>query len=1408
MASPLSLTSPTFEQHPTGFGVGTATPRLSWRFLTAESCPRNWKQTAYEIQVTRGREPETETYSVTSDASVLVPWPSTPLKSRECARLRVRAFGRGDDQPEVEPTDWSSWTVVECALLNRDDWVALPIADWTEATDAPIRPIRFRKSFDLTGKGTIAQARLYITSLGIYRAFINGREVSDHCLAPGWTSYRYRLNYQTLDVASYLHRDGANTIAIEVAEGWYATRLGFLGGRRQLYGDKIAAVAQLEVRFEGETFSLATDHTWTCQRSAIVKSEYYDGELYDARAETPGWNSSFLEETGNSTWDPVQELPFPTATLIAPDAPPVRITEEVKPSSVQKSPLGRTIVDFGQNLVGRLRVRSVNKPLGSRVIFTHAEVLEHGELAIRPLRIAKCRDEIICAGTELTDWSPQYTFHGFRYVQVDGWDEESDGSLLSNLTALVIHTDMQRIGWFSCSNEMVNQLHENALWSMRGNFVSIPTDCPQRDERLGWTGDIQIFGPSANFLYDTAGMLGEWLQDVAAEQLNEGKNGCVPPFVVPNVISEELWPPTPQAQWDDVVILGPWALYQSYGDSGILRRQYKSMLAWIDRGIQRGPDGLWDPEVWQLVEPGDARTNGTLVADAFLVRITSVISQISDILGETENSMRFQDDLGRLKAAFQARYIAPSGLLVGDTQTALSLAIMFDLHATADQVKVAASRLVDLVRLAQFRVATGFAGTPIITQALTKAGYPQMAYRMLLEKRCPSWMYPITMGATTMWERWDSMLPDGSVNPGEMTSFNHYAFGINPLVPGWKEFRVQPIPGGNVDSAEACRWRIETDKDVFTLELLVPPNSRAFVTLPSDTDPTGQQQQPGEWVGSRKKRCITSHPGRPCTSCSQKRWKCDLVDHSRGNSGSGAYNSRPGVPLSISRIHRGSETRIAPAEGKIGVLQSDFNLPPASVCNELVDLYFDLIEEKQLLLFHRNTFIAEQRAERVPEFLVLGMVALMARFSSNPYFQGVHPWHRARPWFKAAMQSFNARSELINLASLQGSILLSFVALAEGDSAQEALLTSQAICMVRMLRLPENLSEEPIQREVEIRIFWVMWMMENWHAARVLIPKQLMASSAFKRPLEEEAYKNMKPTDSPDQHSETRIGALGLRSNGLWTWMLSLSTFHDQVMRLNDEIVQGTINEVDIRRRVREISDSLDGYLHDLPRHLQHTPENREQYFRRGLGREFTILQLNYHHQCQMLYYQFLNKKVNLPDGGIDHEAVIYATRCKAHATALSQVMWDTNSRPGMECLWSPVNGHLLVVASSVLLYTLLFDTDDESIARAKRLLEQNFIMLLQFRKHWSLVELSMTRLKAFHRACQMNSTQENFDMDRWMIYFLNRYDASVSDRYNDGVHGSIPATPNTDTAPETDLWLEFPGGISTLGAKEVPMST
>ncbi|KAJ9144282.1 Alpha-l-rhamnosidase [Pleurostoma richardsiae] len=877
-----TLSAPTVEQHPTGFGVGVPSPRLSWRFAIQDSTPQNWEQTAYEIEIVRpaAKAATPELYKVDSSGSVLVPWPSTPLQSREQARVRVRAFGNSGRPP----TDWSPWTVVECGLLSRGDWLARPIASATRFSsdvDGPLRPLRFRRTFDAPHDAAIAErSRLYITSLGVYRAFINGKRVGDDCMAPGWTSYNHRLNYQVFDIAPLLKPGQTNVIAVEVGEGWYAGRLGFLGGRRYIYGNEIGLLAQLEIGSQDtERFTLVSDGSWSCHASAIIRSEIYDGEVYDAREETQGWNDHPVQE--GQTWHAVRELPLPQAELVAPNAPPVRVIEEIKPVTLITMPAGKTVIDFGQNLVGRLLIRSLYKPRGHKVTFTHAEVLENGELGIRPLRQAQCSDTVISSGERLENWSPQFTFHGFRYVQVDGWspdDPESPLLQAGSICALVLHTDMTRTGHFSCSHPMVNQLHQNAWWSMRGNFLSIPTDCPQRDERLGWTGDIQVFCPSANFLYNTAGMLGDWLKDLSAEQLEEDAHS-IPPFVVPNVIPRELWPLMPQAIWDDVTVLTPWALYRSYGDVDILRRQYPSMRAWLDEGVRRGPDRLWDNHLWQLgdwldptappEEPGDARTNGTLVADAYLVRVTSVMAEISKILGEENDAKRYAAESQQLKATFQAKYIAPSGLLVGDTQTALSLAIVFDLHATPEQASRAAERLVDSVRFAKFRVATGFAGTPIITHALTKSGHHQIAYRMLLEKNRPSWMYPISMGATTVWERWDSMLPDGSINPGEMTSFNHYALGsvinwlhecvagVSPLQPGWKTFRVAPIPGGTITSAETiyetpygrleCRWSIR-DGDHFELDLLVPANTRAQVTLPHER--AQDLGAAGEWVGS------------------------------------------------------------------------------------------------------------------------------------------------------------------------------------------------------------------------------------------------------------------------------------------------------------------------------------------------------------------------------------------------------------------------------------------------------------------------------------------------------------------------------------------------------------------------------
>ncbi|KAL3475885.1 bacterial alpha-L-rhamnosidase-domain-containing protein [Aspergillus californicus] len=849
-----TLTPPSFEQHPTGLGIGFSEPRISWRFAATDSTATDWQQDAYDIEVARGDN--TKSYHVKSTDSVLVSWPSQPLQSREIAKVRVRAYGG----PNKKPTEWSTWSIVECGLLNREDWSARAITSLTKQKESPLRPIRFKKTFTVPATA-VRRARFYITSLGVFQAYINGKPVGDHCMAPGWTSYHNRLNYEVFDIASLLKGGEENTIAVEVSEGWYATRLGFGGGRRFIYGDELALFAQLEVVPEqgGSSFIAATDSSWKCCQSAIIRSEIYDGEVYDAREEQGDWKVS----SPGSTWEATRKVELPQTQLVAPNAPPVRVTETVNPIEIIRTPSGKVIIDFGQNLVGRVRIHSLEKPEGHSTILTHAEVLEDKELGTRPLRAAKCQDEIISAGHKICDWIPRFVFHGFRYVQVDGWSpEDAENPLtLESLVAEVMHTDLTRSGWFNCSHPMVNKLHQNATWGMRGNFLSVPTDCPQRDERLGWTGDLQIFAPSASFLYNTAGMLSDWLEDLSAEQLANPK--ATPPLVVPNVIDESFWPSFPQAVWDDIAIILPWTLYQCYGDINILRRQYPSMTGYLDRAVQRGPDRLWDDTLFQLGDwldptappdqPGNSRTDGTLVADAYLVYVTGLLARICTVLDEPTDASRYEADYRALKSRFQTKYISPTGLLVGDTQTALSLALVFDLHDDPQQAAKAGNRLARLVRVSKFQVSTGFAGTPVITHALTKSGHHQLAYRMLQESNCPSWMYPISMGATTVWERWDSMLPDGTINPGEMTSFNHYALGsiinwlhktvagVSPLEPGWRHVLVSPLPGGTVTSAEAAyetaygrlesRWEVK-DGDQFKLELVVPPNSAAKVVLP------------------------------------------------------------------------------------------------------------------------------------------------------------------------------------------------------------------------------------------------------------------------------------------------------------------------------------------------------------------------------------------------------------------------------------------------------------------------------------------------------------------------------------------------------------------------------------------------
>ncbi|KAL2671588.1 hypothetical protein Neosp_014178 [[Neocosmospora] mangrovei] len=817
----LKISRLSFENHRSALGIAETQPRVSWRFGGVVS---DWEQSSYDVEVNRSGR--TEAYSSASAQSLYVPWPGPPLGEAESASVRVRAHGNKTSTP------WSDWVFVETGISNETWSRAKPITSTLEFDkDKPKVPLYFRKGFDISGD--LISARLYITALGLYEAEINGQRVGDHVLAPGWQSYHHRHVYDTYNVTELL-QSGHNAIGALVGEGWYAGRLGFGGGKRNIYGDAIGPLALLNITLKnGTTQWVPTDDTWESTTGPLVSAEIYDGEQYDDRlaSDLKGWSTASFD---SDRWEGTRELLPLKGELTAPDQPPVRVIQTVKPKSFFKSASGKTLVDFGQNLVGHLRI-NVTGPKDTNITFHHAEVLENDELALRPLRHAAARDVLILGGEGPVQWEPRFTFHGFRYAQVDGWPEETPLDE-NSIVAVVVHTDLEETGFFECSNPLLNQFHSNVRWSMKGNFLSIPTDCPQRDERLGWTGDAHAFGPTANYLFDTAGFWKGWHKDIWSEMQG---NQMAPPVYVPSVPAS----------------LG------AFGDEALLAENLPQAQSWIDVGIPRNRDGLWDPEPFQFGDwldplspadsPGNATTHRVLVADAYLVKMTEIMSQISNALGNQDLAKNYTRQHDDLKQAFEATWV-PDGDLANQTQTAYTLALDFDLLKDKQVRNHAAQSLIRKIKDNDYLVGTGFAATARLGFALKSIDSIPDFYRMLLQEKVPSWLYQVVQGGTTTWERWDSLLANGSVNPGEMTSFNHYAFGsvadwihqvvggIAPAEPGYKKITIAPVPGGGIDKAKArlispygeivTDWRAKNGH--FDLKVIVPPNTQAEIILP------------------------------------------------------------------------------------------------------------------------------------------------------------------------------------------------------------------------------------------------------------------------------------------------------------------------------------------------------------------------------------------------------------------------------------------------------------------------------------------------------------------------------------------------------------------------------------------------
>ena len=727
-----------------------------------------------------------------------------------------------------------------------DGWTARMITPAVDLT-APL----FRKEFTLdAGHGVMTSAGLRISSLGIHEASINGRRVGDGVLSPGWSSYEWRLRYRDYEVAELLDENPVLTVV--VGNGWYRGRLAFHGGRA-FYGDRLGLIAELTVSFEdGYQQHVHTDSSWTATASDVLADDLYDGQTIDASKRTSDW---FTPGRTPERTMPVSILDFDTSKLEPYIGPPVRRQQVLKPLKVWRSPSNRTLVDFGQNLVGWLRL-TVRGPQGAEIRVRHAEVLEGDELGVRPLRSAQATDRFILSGGHDT-FEPTFTFHGFRFVEVSGWPTETAGEITpDSLEAVVVHSDLRRTGFFECSEPLLNRLHDNVVWGTRGNFVDLPTDCPQRDERLGWTGDIAAFAPTAAFLFDVGPFLADWLVDLGLEQSNA--DGMVP-FVVPDVLKlqpglEGFSDPDSTAIWSDAAVWVPWALWQAYGDRSVLERQYDSMTAHVRRvRTLLSPTWLWDTSFqfgdWLDPDappnaPWQAKADAGVVATSCVYRSASIVAETALLLGREADAAEFEQFALETREAFNTHYVSNDGIMQSDSPTVYTLAIVFDL-LDAEIAQLAGKRLAELVAESDYRVSTGFAGTPYITDALTLTGHLDEAYRLLLERGCPSWLFPVTMGATTIWERWDSMLPDGTINPGEMTSFNHYALGavadwmhrtiggVAPLEPGYARVLIAPrVREGiswcntSLDTAHGrveVRWHLDDDGALIVESSLPPP---------------------------------------------------------------------------------------------------------------------------------------------------------------------------------------------------------------------------------------------------------------------------------------------------------------------------------------------------------------------------------------------------------------------------------------------------------------------------------------------------------------------------------------------------------------------------------------------------------
>lgn len=723
----------------------------------------------------------------------------------------------------------------ETAKMNegwQGEWI-------TPNMDKEIHPV-LSKKFNLEKE--VKSARAYICGLGLYELEINKIKAGDEYLAPNFNAYDKWLQYQTYDVTESLNI-GENNIDVILGNGLYKGNFGFEGGIDNIYGDKFALICDIVVNFaDGSKTIISSDTSWNAKESKVKYSTIYNGEVYDA---------TFVAEKMYE----VKNIDIDMNKLTERLSLPVVVKEEIKPVEIIKTPAGETVLDMGQNMTGWVKFK-INAPEGTKVLLQYGELLQDGNFYRENLREAKAEFTYVSDGNE-AEVRPHFTFYGFRYVKLTEWYGDVN---LDDFTGCVVYSNMETTGHIETSNPLVNRLFLNAMWGQKGNFLDVPTDCPQRDERMGWTGDAQVFSGTASFNMDTYAFFSKYGYDLAKEQ--EKTNGMVPMVVPDPKMSQGC-----SSAWGDAATVIPWTVYLQYGDKAILENQFESMKAWVDfikkEDDENGGNRLWDSGFhfgdWLALdgENPNVPTGGTeesFISSAYYCYSARIVSKAAKVIGKEDEARKYEELSNEVKQAIIDEFFTKNGRLSLKNQTAYIVALYMDL-VPEEHIERVAKDLNNQLLKDKGYLKTGFVGSPYICRVLSKFGYNEMAYKLLLNKNCPSWLYPVTMGATTIWERWDSVLPDGKINPAGMNSLNHYAYGsiaewmyrvmagINNTEenPGFRHVNLEPMPDYRFKYINAeynspvgkyvSSWRINEDGSLY-FKFEVPFNSTASLKLP------------------------------------------------------------------------------------------------------------------------------------------------------------------------------------------------------------------------------------------------------------------------------------------------------------------------------------------------------------------------------------------------------------------------------------------------------------------------------------------------------------------------------------------------------------------------------------------------